>query len=188
MDVFRKNRINTIIQMTLWLLMGSVLFITNHAKGNVYCSMLGIVLLIQGFPQLMFFILERKRYLYSFMMLIFGFFTCIFGVLEIKTIHEAELWMPLIISFVTLIHGFKELLMVFYICKQENPFWRYFLNLSIVTIAFATIMIFYTWTSQGNNLRLVGSVMIIDSMIEGCIWYIGEKKDINVSQEDRIHS
>lgn len=178
MDVFRKNRINTIFQMTVWLVMGLVLFITNHATGEVYCTLLGIVLIIQGFPQLLFFILERKRYLYSFMMLVFGFFTCIFGVLEIKTIQEAELWLPLIVSIMTLIHGCRELLMVFYIYKQDNPFWRYFLNLSIVTIAFATIMIFYTWMSQGNNLRLIGSVMIIDAMIEGCIWYIGEKKDV----------
>lgn len=186
MDVFRKNRINTIVQMTLWLIMGLVLFITNHATGNVYCTILGIVLLIQGFPQLIFFILERQRYLYSFMMLVFGFSTCIFGVLEIKTIHEAELWLPLIVSFVTLIHGFKELLMVFYIYKQDNPFWRYFLNLSIVTIAFAIIMIIYTWTSQGNNLRLIGSVMIIDSMIEGCIWYIGEKKNVESPKIDKV--
>lgn len=176
MDVFRKNRINTIVQMTLWLIMGLVLFITNHATGRVYCTVLGIVLIVQGFPQLIFFILERKRYLYSFMMLVFGFFTCIFGVLEIKTIEEAELWLPLIVSCMTLIHGFKEILMVFYIHRQTNPFWRYFLNLAIVTIAFAIIMIIYTMMSRGNDLRLIGSVMIIDSMIEGCIWYIGEKK------------
>lgn len=172
----KKIKINMYIQMLLWICMGLALFILHDDAAGAYTTVLGLILLIQGFPQLILFIIERTRYLYSLLMLLSGFFTCIIGVVSIK-VDDFNL-LPIMIGMIILIHGGKEGLMMYYIKRQMFKNWRVLMALSYLTVAYALFLMILTLFYQNVSLlQVTGIAMIFDAIIEYAIFYIGDKRE-----------
>lgn len=177
MKELQRVRLNMYIQMALWIVLGLALFILHDDGADMYCIALGIILLVQGLPQLILFIVERTRYMYSFIMLLSGFMTSILGVISITMEHVSLPYLPMIIGLAILIHGGKETLMLYYIKRKMFKNWKLLAALDFITVIAAVFLIVLTWMTKDVDLRPTGIVMIFDAIIECVILYIGDTRD-----------
>lgn len=187
MKELQRVRLNMYIQTALWIVLGLALFILQDDGADFYCIVLGIVLLIQGLPQLVLFVIERTRYMYSFIMLLSGFLTSILGVISITMEHVALPYLPMIIGLAVLIHGGKETLMLYYIKHKMFKNWKLLAALDFITVIVGIALIALTWMTQDVDLRPTGIVMIVDAIIECAILYIGDTRD-DIPEEAKYYA
>lgn len=171
-----KWRTNSFIAALLWAVMGLVLiFIQDNIQYST-CYILGIILLVQGVPQLFLFIVEEEKHIFSTISLFTGIIISFLGIWTLTLPNEAQFEIPNVIATVTLIHGIKDIALARRIKVLEVNLGRFALLLSAATIICSSIILLLPLDATAIVAICSGLLLITDGISDFWMWSLLTKK------------
>lgn len=171
-----KWRTNSFVAALLWAVMGMVLIVIQDNIQYTTCYLLGIVLLVQGVPQLFLFIVEEEKHVFSTISLLTGIIISFLGIWALTLPNEAQKEIPNVIATVTLIHGFKDIALARRIQVLDVNLGKFALLLSVATIICSCIILLLPLEATAIVTICSGILLIIDGISDFWMWTLLTKK------------
>lgn len=172
----RKWRTNSFVQALLWAAMGLLLIVMHDALAYSTCYILGIILLIQGVPQLFLFVVEEEKHIFSTIFLLTGILIGFLGIWALTCPSEVEPQIPNVIAFVTLFHGLKDIPLARHVHRLQPSSGLLAWFITILTIIVSAVIILVPVVTTSLMAILSGVLLMIDGASDFWMWSVITKR------------
>lgn len=172
----RKWKTNSFMQALLWALMGLVLIVLHNALAYSTCYILGVILLIQGVPQLFLFVAEEEKHIFSTIFLLTGILIAFLGIWSLTRPDEVQPQIPNVIALVTLLHGLKDIPLSkqTYALQPKSGLLAY--GITFATIIVSGLILFLPVENTSAMAIISGVLLIIDGISDFWMWSVIVKR------------
>lgn len=172
----KKWRTNSFVQALLWAAMGLLLVIMHDSLAYSTCYILGIILLVQGVPQLFLFVVEEEKHIFSTIFLLTGILISFLGIWALTCPFDVEPQIPNVIAFVTLLHGLKDIPLARRVYRLQPSSGVFAWLITILTIIVSALILFIPVVTTSLMAIISGILLIIDGASDFWMWTVMTKR------------
>lgn len=171
-----KIKWNGLLQSTMWLISGILMLAVFPQAPIAVTYTVGFMLLIQGIGQLLLFIQEDERFIFSLLSLLHCICASFTGVWALTKTGDVVSSMYMILAFITLLHGVEDILISYRLRKLRFNKWWIAAIFTTIAIAFSLLLIF--WHDKDFIYALTSCNMVLNGIADIWMWLKLEKMAI----------
>lgn len=168
----RRWKTNSFVQALLWAAMGLVMIVLHNALHYSTCYVLGVILLIQGVPQLFLFVVEEEKHIFSTIFLLTGIAISFMGIWALTLPNEVQPQIPNVIAFVTLVHGLKDIPLSKHVLHVDRISGIFATIITYITIIVSSLILFLPVVNTETMAIISGVLLIVDGISDFWMWSV----------------
>ncbi len=162
---FLKNlKANYTLSAVICVIIGAVLIIWPGTSTKVVCMMLGGMMLIYGFIQIILYFVTRERTIYLQGMLLLGIVLGVVGAWILLKPESIIAIVPIIMGIIIVVHGLHNATQSIDLKKMGYEKWWVAFLFSILTIILGGVLVYNPFSVVNTVVRVIGAFLIYDGL------------------------
>ncbi|MCI2058925.1 MAG: DUF308 domain-containing protein [Oscillibacter sp.] len=166
----KKIKTNSLITAALYTVLGVVLLAWPGLSADIFCTVLGAVLVACGVVDILLFLTHRDGSLYSGGCLVLGVILAVVGIYIIVRPALVQLAIPVVVGVLICVHGFVDVGNAVTLRRSGYPRWGTALVLGLLTLALGAVLIFRPFSAFQSAVRVIGVFLLYDGISD--IWIV----------------
>jgi uncharacterized membrane protein HdeD (DUF308 family) len=163
-DLLKKIKTNSLVTAAVYTVLGLVLLVWPGLSASIFCTALGLVLLLCGLVDIVTFLLHRDGSLYGSVHLIVGIILAVVGVYVMTRPSLVTVVIPRIVGILICIHGISDVGDAISLHRSGYGRWSTALLLGLLTVVLGGVLIANPFGAFATVVRVIGGFLLYDGV------------------------
>jgi uncharacterized membrane protein HdeD (DUF308 family) len=163
-DLLKKIKTNSLVTAAVYTILGLALLVWPGLSASIFCTALGLVLLLCGLVDIVTFLLHRDGSLYGSVHLIVGIILAVVGVYVMTRPSLVTVVIPRIVGILICIHGISDVGDAISLHRSGYGRWSTALLLGLLTVVLGGVLIANPFGAFATVVRVIGGFLLYDGV------------------------
>lgn len=163
-DFLKKIKTNSLVTAAVYAVLGLVLLVWPGLSASIFCTALGLVLLLCGAVDIITFLSNRDGSLYSSFHLIVGIILAVVGIYIMTKPSLVTVVIPRIVGILICVHGASDIGDAVTLHKGGYGRWSTALILAILTLVLGVVLVVNPFGAFATVVRVIGCFLLYDGI------------------------
>lgn len=169
-DLLKKIKTNSLATAILYAVLGVVLLVWPGVTAKLFCTVLGLVLVVCGIVDIITFLTHRDGTLYAGSRLVLGVILAVLGIYIMSQPSLVSVVIPRIIGILICVHGVGDIGDAITLQRNGYARWGAALALGIITLALGALLVYDPFDAFNTVVRIIGAFLLYDGISD--VWIV----------------
>lgn len=163
-DFLKKIKTNSLVTAAVYAVLGLALLLWPGLSASIFCTALGLVLLLCGAVDIITFLAHRDGSLYFSFHLIIGIILAVVGIYIMTRPSLVTVVIPRIVGILICVHGAGDIGDAVTLHRGGYGRWSTALVLGLLTLVLGAVLVVNPFGAFATVVRVIGCVLLYDGI------------------------